>query len=451
MSKKTVLLLFMLLILSIPLLCFAQFAKKPEAKISFDFMDADVRNVLRILAEVSGKNIIISDDVKGKVTMKLDNISWNEALDIVIKTNSLAKIDEENVIRIITDAKYYAEKDKGRKDRLEFLKEKTEKLKSGEELVLETVYLNYAKAGDVEKMIKGEATGVAVGGSAATGQQVTKGFLSEFGTITQVSWNNALIIKDNKDNVERMVKIIKEHDVAPTQVQIEARIVVAESTFSRNLGIKWTAALQDRIKGINRDTSVSGTVTEAVTGAGTLRFILGTAADAFWLDGELSAQEKEGLLKTISHPKVVTSDNQKAKIAQGEEVPYTYVAQAGATPTTEFKKVELSLEVTPHVTRDGNVKLDIKATKNEVKTFGTLYGATTKEATTEVIVQDGDTAVLGGVYETHTDDSEEGLPFLRSIPIIGYLFKQKLKTDNKTELLIFVTPTVQKKLYKIEG
>lgn len=450
MSKKTMLLLFMILI--IPLLCFAQFAKKQEAKISFDFMDADVRNVLRILAEVSGRNIIISDDVKGKVTMKLDNITWNEALDIVTKTNNLAKIDEENIIRIITDAKYYAEKDKERKDRLEFLKEKTEKLKSGEELAMETIYLNYAKASDVEKMIKGEVTGIAVGGTAAAVQQATKGFLSQFGTITQVSWNNALIIKDNKDNVERIVKIIKEHDIAPIQVQIEARIVVAESTFARNLGVKWTSKYQDKIKGIDRETSVEGIVTEPVAAAaGTLRYILGTAAQGFYLDTELSAKEKEGLLKTISHPKVVTSDNQKARIAQGEEVPYQFAAQTGATPTTEFKKVELSLEVTPHVTRDGNIKLSIKATKNEVKTFGALYGATTKEATTEVIVKDGETAVLGGIYETKNDDGEEGLPFLRHIPLFGYLFKQKNKTDNKTELLIFVTPTVQKKLYKVEG
>jgi type IV pilus assembly protein PilQ len=446
MSKKTMLLLFMILL--VPLLCFAQLAKKHDAKISFDFMDADVRNVLRILAEVSGKNIIISDDVKGKVTMKLDNITWSEALDIVTKTNNLAKIEEENIIRIITVAKYFDERDKERKDRLDFLKEKTEKLKSGEELVMETIYLNYAKSADVEKMIKGETTGGAVGGAA----QAMKGFLSEFGTITQVSWTNALIIKDNKDNVERIVRVVKEHDIAPIQVQIEARIVVAEDTFSRDLGIKWNAMLQDRIKGIQRDTSVAGAVAESVAGAtGTLRFILGSAADAFWLDGELSAKERDGLLKTISHPKVVTSDNQKARIAQGEEIPYQYTAQAGATPTTEFKKVELSLEVTPHVTRDGNVKLVIKATKNEVKQFGALYGATTKEATTDVIVKDGETAVLGGVYETKNEDAEDGLPFLRSIPILGYFFKQKSRTDNKTELLIFVTPTIQKKLYKVEG
>jgi type IV pilus assembly protein PilQ len=443
MRKTTMLLLFMLLL--VPLLCSAQFAKKNDAKISFDFMEADVRNVLRILAEISGRNIVISDDVKGKVTMKLDNIAWSEALDIVTKSNNLAKIEEENIIRIITVTKYYDEREKDRKDRLDFLKEKTEKMKSGEELVMETVYLNYAKAVDMEKMLKGETTGVAVGGAAAgQGGQVTKGFLSEFGTVTQVSWNNALIIKDNKDNVDRIVKIIKEHDVAPTQIQIEARIVVAESTFARDLGIKWSAALNDR-------PSVAGAVTESVASAGTLRFILGTAADAFWLDAELSAKEAEGLLKTISHPKVVTSDNQKAKISQGESIPYQYVAMAGATPTTEYKKVELSLEVTPHVTRDGNVKLVIKATKDEVKQYGALYGATTKEATTDVIVKDGETAVLGGVYETKNQESEEGLPFLRSIPIIGYLFKQKKITDNKTELLIFVTPTVQKKLYKIEG
>ena len=158
------------------------------------------------------------------------------------------------------------------------------------------------------------------------------------------------------------------------------------------------------------------------------------------------------MAKTIANPKVVTSDNEKAKISKGDEIPYQTIAQTGATPTIEYKKAELSLEVTPHVTKDGKIKMTIKATKNEPYTYSAgVIALKTKEATTDVIIKDGETVVIGGIYETTNEESETGIPLLMKIPIVGWLFKSKHIKDKKTELLIFVTPKILKNVYKEEG
>ncbi len=233
MSKKIIIPILIILCI-VPLLCFAQASKKPAPRVSFDFIGADVRNVLRALTEVSGKNIVISDDVKDiKVTMKLDNIPWDDAFDIVIKNYKLAKMEEESLIRVTTYKTFLDVKKQESEEKAAAQRARLEKLKQGEEMSTETIFLSYANPADMVKVLQGDSTG----GAAAAGAR--KGFLSEYGTITQVPWNNALIVKDTKENVAAIMKVIKQHDTKPEQIQIDCRIVQATSDFSKEIGIQW--------------------------------------------------------------------------------------------------------------------------------------------------------------------------------------------------------------------
>ncbi len=270
--KRFALMLFFA-ILFIPLVSPAQPARQVPAKISFDFMDADIRNVLRVIAEVSKKNMVISDDVKGRITIKLENVSCDDALEVVLKNNDLAKAEDENMVRVMTAKKFYEEKDRGAKDRLDFVKEREARQKLEQQFVTETVYINYADIGDVEKMIRGETSASprdvtqALPPPGAPGAEISlagkpRGLLSPNGVVTTVKWNNALIIRDTRENVAEVVRLIKEHDIAPKQVQINARIVQATSTFSKELGVQWGASYQTRISG----ESVGSTAAKQVTG-----------------------------------------------------------------------------------------------------------------------------------------------------------------------------------------
>lgn len=470
MCKNIITLLLVILI--VPVLSFGQVNKKPVSKVSFDFMDADIRNVLRVLTDISGKNIVLSDDVKGKITIKLDNVSWDDAMDIVIKNNDLAKIEEENIIRIVSSKKFLDEKDKDRKERLEFLKEKEMKQKMEEDFVQETIFLNYVDVAEVEKVIRGDEA------------RKVKGLLSPNGTATPVKWTNSLIIKDTRENIDEVKKRIREHDIKPSQVQIEARIVQAGSEFIRDLGVQWGARYKSTIAGKDveltggRAGSVSGgsgtstgnpTVGQsgvrvdpglvfpyavnlpAAVGAGSggvMGIFIGSAADSLNLDVQLSALESDGKLKIISHPKVITSDNKPAKINQGKQIPYQTVSQSGTQ--TQFADAVLGLEVTPQVTKDGNVRLKIKVTKDSADFNNlTVAGPTIdkREAVTEVIIRDGETAVIGGIYETTDNITDSGVPYLSKIPLISWLFKREFKKMEKTELLLFITPSILKNLY----
>jgi len=257
--KKAHVLLFLAILVMVPVASSGQSHRDAPAKISFDFMDADVRNVLRVLAEVAKKNIVIADDVKGKVTIKLENVSYAEAFEMVMKNNDLAKVEDENIIRVMTAKKLADERDRGAKERADFIREKALQQKMSEEYVTETVYVNYVDVAEVEKMVRGEtsvaakdvaqAQGQAAGGGEPVMLEKPKGLLSPNGVLTMVKWNNALIIRDTKANVDNIVRLIKEQDVAPQQIQIEARIVLATSTFSKELGIQWAANYNTRIRG----------------------------------------------------------------------------------------------------------------------------------------------------------------------------------------------------------
>ena len=456
MNKKTLILLF-IMVFTIPFLCFSQTPGKKVQKMSFDFVDADVRNVLRGLADVMGKNIIIGDDVKElkdkTITMKLDNVSMEEALDVIIKSKDLSKFEEGNLIRVITIKKFDDEKKRDGDDKAAFQREKLEKLKQGEEFVTETFFINYTKADNVSKVVKGETTTTA--GAATPGR--LKGLLSEYGMVTVVEWTNAIIVKDTRDNIATIKKVISEHDVAPLQIQIHARIVIADTDFSRDLGIRWNLAMSGSSNFLNRDMTLTPSVNALPSAqAGGFAFLVGNAAASFFLDGVIQAGETDGLVKTIASPKVVTSDNMIAIIKKGDNIPYQTVAQLGATPTTTWMEAVLSLEVTPHVTKDGRIKMKIKATKDEPYTYNIPGGVSQiamkkKSADTDVIIKDGETVVIGGIYETTNEESDTGIPLLMNIPVLGYLFKTQHLKDKKSELLIFVTPTVIKNIYKDEG
>jgi type IV pilus assembly protein PilQ len=478
MHRKIVIAL--LVIFVVPSICFGQIARQPAPKISFDFVDADIRNVLRVLAEVSKKNLVMGEDVKGKITMKLHDISTSEAFDVILKSNDLAKIEEDTVIRVMTVKRFFDERDRDRKDKLDFLREKEAKEKLEDEFVTQTVFINYADAGEVEKMIKGGKEG-----EDSKERRSIKGLLSPNGAVTLVKWNNALIIKDVKSNVEQVIRNIKEHDIPPAQVQIEARIVQASSDFSKELGIAWGANFNSSVGGrkfgLTGTKQVEGgdlTSSDAIATAGNIGarsgaalfpynvnlpaavgagsgggigLYLGSITDSFQLDVQLTALEADGRGKIISNPKVITSDNQPARIAQGQQIPYQIITTSG--PQTEFKDAVLSLEVTPHVSKDGNIRLKIKATKDRPITIAgsSLPGIDKKEAVSEVLIRDGQTVVLGGIYETDENNGENGLPILKNIPVLGWLFKKSTKSETKRELLIFITPVILKNLYKTEG
>lgn len=456
----------------VPVLVFGQVLKPPTSKVSFDFMDADVRNVLRVLSEVSKKNIVIAEDVKGKVTVKLENVTYDEALDVILLSNELSRIEEGNVIRVVTTKKFNDERDRSRKERVEVLKEKEAKQKLEDEFVTETLFLNYLDVTEVEKMLRGDP-----------GKNV-RGLVSAGGAVSVVKWTNALIVKDTKENVQELVKRVKEHDIPPTQVQIEARIVQASTNFSRDLGIQWGAQYRTRVggtdttlSGLKQVTGDSGTnvfsspagnlamrgaavqfpynlnlpAAPAVGAAGGLGIFLGGLQDSLMLDVQLSALEAQGKGKVISNPKVITSHNQTAKISQGTQIPYQTISQNYTQ--IEFKDAVLSLEVTPVVAKDGNIRLKIKATKDRPTQIAgsPVPGIDKKEATSEVLIKDGETVVLGGIYESENDSNETGLPGLKNIPLLGWLFRSNSVTNTKSELLIFITPTIIKNLFKAEG
>lgn len=478
MHRKIIVLFFIILI-GFPCVLFGQIAQKSVERISFDFVDADLKNVIKILAEVSGKNIIISEDVKGKITIKLENISWDQALDVILKDKDLAKIEEENIIRIITMKKYLEEKKRVRDEEKEILTEREAKEKLGIDFVSETVFINYIDAAEMEKIVKGDE------------KDKGKGLLSAGGTVKVVKGTNALIINDTREKVDRIKQLIKEHDTAPSQVQIEARIVQANADFARELGIQWGARYAGTIDGKRveytgaknptadstttsytattgleavRSTTGAGGTTErgvfpynvnlpATVGPGSggaLGIYLGSVGDTFMLDMQLSALEGEGKGKIISNPKIITSDNKPAIIKQGTQIPYQTVSQSGTQ--TQFVDAVLGLEVTPQVTKDNNVRLKIKTTKDRpIAVAGSpIPGIDKKEATTEVIVKDGETAVIGGIYEAEESSREDGIPILRHIPIFNWLFKHERTSTTKTELLVFITPRIIKNIYSQE-
>ncbi len=390
-------------------------------KISLDFQDADVRPVFRLLVDVSGYNLVLDPAVKGNITIKLLNVPWDQALDIILNTLSLAKSIEGNILWIaptnvfarITEEKQKA-KDIGEK---------------AEDLEQEVVRVNYATAGDIS--------------SAVTSGKL----LTSRGNIAIDGRMNTLIIKDTQKSIDKIKDLVKIMDVPKPQVMIEARIVEVSTSYSESLGIRWGGVIQGSgVKGLGDQLSGSFAVNTPVaptTGpGGVLGMTIGSASHV-QINLSLSALEGIGKSKTLSNPRVLTMDNEAATIQQGRSFFVQTVSQAGTA--TEEKKATLSLNVTPKITPDGYVQLKVTATDDSLE--GGIGGASavvnTKSLNTNALIKSGETLVLGGIYTTGETEVETGVPLLSRMPVLGWLFKTKTQTGpNTKEMLIFITPTI---------
>ena len=405
-------------------------------RLSMDFMDADIRNVLRLIGEVSGLNIVAGDDVQGKVTVRLVDVPWDQALDVILKTRGLGQVREGNVIRV-APAERLAQEEARR----------LEKAKAQEELApltTDIIPVNYASAEEMAERLKA--------------------VLSDRGSVSVDSRTNSLLVKDTAENLDRARALVARLDTQTPQVLIEARIVEVSSTFARDLGIQWggkfvadTAhgnatdwAFPNSI-GVSGDTGVGNFAVNfpSAGGAGgpggALALTLGHVNDVLTLDLRLSAIETSGRGRVISSPRVTTLDNKTAEISQGIEIPFTTATQEKIE--TQSISYKLRLNVTPHVTADRSIIMKIEVSKDAPSTtFVAVDSKTpakeTRAATTEVLVKDGETTVIGGIITNTQSNTEFGVPFLSKIPVLGWLFKRKDKRVDKTELIIFITPKI---------
>lgn len=389
-------------------------------KVTLEFSDADVRKIFQLIAEVSNLNFLIADDVSGTISLKLVNVPWDQALDVILETKNLERRQEGNILYIKQKGKFKS----AEQEEAEAKKEREKRM----ELKVKIFDVNFASIIDVAAQFKE--------------------LKSERGTISQDARTNRVIVNDIENRLEKMANLLKELDMPEKQVMIEARIVEASSTFTRDLGVQWGIHYQDgsaSFLGINNlDTGFGGLVTPPPTsgtsGPGAaIGMSFGKLTSNIQLDLRLSAAATAGLVKIISTPKVVTLNNKAAKISQGQNIPYQTTSAEGTK--TEFVSAVLSLEVTPHVTADGNIGLKIHASNNSAGS-GSPPPINTKEATTELQVMNGETTVIGGIYVDGETITDTGVPFLMDIPLLGWLFKSNNKTKTKTELLIFITPRI---------
>ena len=438
------------------------------AKISLDFKDADIHNIFRLIAEVSNLNIITTDDVKGKVTIRLVNVPWDQALDVILTTKNLIKMEEGNVLRITTLDSVRKDREEKQKEEETLLKTRDTKLKL-EEPWRKILKVNYAKAEDIQKLLLEK-------------KDEGKGFLSPQGSVKADKRTNTLIIQDVRNNLEEIEQLIKELDSATPQVLIEARVVQAQTNFARSLGVQWGGSYNQTpggkwawgLTGNNPGaapgwgfspggTTPTGTpippsnismppnflvnfpanVANTLVGGMGISFgkLTGSLVN---LDLRLQLGETDGQTKVIARPKLATLDNTKAHIKQGELIPYETTSQAGTQ--VQFIDAVLLLEVTPHVTPDGAIKMIVKITRDARGSFRTqinqVPSVDKREASTEVLVKDGETIVIGGIYESENSETTQGIPWFMKLPVLGWLFKAEDTLNIRRELLIFITPTI---------
>ncbi|PZP62427.1 MAG: type IV pilus secretin PilQ [Pseudoxanthomonas spadix] len=432
--------------------------------VTFNFQDVPVRTVLQLIAEESNLNIVASDTVQGSVTLRLVNVPWDQALDIVLRAKGLDKRRDGNVVWVAPQpelAKFEQDKEDARIA-----------IENREDLITDYVQINYHSATEIYKALT-EAKGIggqSGGGSGQSDQE--NGFLSSRGRLVADERTNTLMISDIPKKVASMRELIAVIDRPVDQVLIEARIVVATDTFARDLGARFGIAgtrtgdrtqiiggnISDVVNIANGDDRVLPAGLNVNMPAGT--FTNGTASSIaytllganFNLDLELSALQEEGRGEVVSNPRIITANQREGDIKQGTEIGYVTItggtAGAAATPNVQFKEALLELKVTPTITHDGRIFLNMFVKKDDVAEYITLDGYGTvptlnrREINTAVLVEDGQTVVIGGVYEFTDQTSVSKVPFLADIPFLGNLFKKQGKQKNKAELLIFVTPKV---------
>jgi len=415
-------------------------------KVTFDFKDIEIQNALKLIAEMSDLNIIMSDDVSGKLTMHLVDVPWDQALDLILATRGLGQERQGNVVRVAPLKVLQSENDARLK-----AKKTTADL---EPLITEFISLSFTKVADVKKILAGAKSS---GKTAGTGKGAASGGLglsSSRGSVLADERTNTLIIHDTQAVINNIKRLIATIDRAEKQVLISARIVEANDSFSRDLGIRWGGQVSGRGGSVTNQVSSTsnppaggGFLVDlpAAVGAGAggqIGLALGALNNAFNLDLELSAAEADDEVKIISSPRVVTTNLKKANISQGKDIPFLTTSQNGTNII--FKKANLSLEVTPQITAANSLLLHVLVNKDapSASSVGGNPIIDTKTVETDIFLDNGETIVIGGIYTRNKQHTINGVPALMRIPIIGWLFKKKFRQDNKTELLIFLTPKI---------
>jgi type IV pilus assembly protein PilQ len=431
-------------------------------KLSLNFQNIEVRALLQVIADFTNFNVVTSDTVTGNVTLRLKDVPWDQALDIILQAKNLGLRKSGNVILIAPKDELNA------KEKIEL--EAKQQIASLEPLRTQAFQLNYAKAEDITKGITGQSSG-------SSGAGVSARILSPRGSVVSESRTNQLFVTDIPSKLEEITALIAKIDIPVRQVLIESRLVVADEAFGRSLGVRLGAVDLRGVRGGVPGYSVGGNTNVSV--GGNLNAVGGqtlqngtsvnfadttfvnlpaTGANGFnpatfalslfgvdsnrFLNLEISALEADGKGKVVSSPRVITADQQKALIEQGEELPYQVATSSGAT-SLQFRKANLKLEVTPQITPEGNVILDVDVTKDSVgRATAAGFAINTKHVKTQVLVENGGTVVIGGIFEQLDREDVTKVPFLGDLPYLGYLFKTKTLTTSKTELLIFLTPKV---------
>jgi len=403
-------------------------------RISLNFQDIEVRAVLAIISDVSGLNLVASDSVSGRVTLNLDDVPWDQALELVLKSHGLASRREGNVI-VVAPASELANI-----ERQEI--EARKQMQVLAPLTTEYVEVKYAKAADLAKLLRG-------------GEGF--GLLTERGRVSVDARTNTLLIQDTAEQIREILRTVEKLDVAVRQVQIEARIVIARDGVTQELGVNWGMSSTDSINGVLGNGSranLSGASTGVASNGGlavdmgstntaSTSFSFGYLSGDVLLDLELNALETENKSQTISQPRVITANQRTAIIKQGQEIPYQEATSSGAT-NTEFKEAVLSLEVTPQITPDNRVIMDL-AINNDTVSDQSYDGAPaidTNQIETQVLVDNGETVVLGGILTTEELRSLAKTPFLGDLPVLGQLFRYTQEQNEKVELLVFITPRI---------
>ena len=417
-------------------------------RVSLEFQDARVQDVLRLIAEVSKLNVIIADDVTGTITLKLVDVPWDQALDIILTSKGLDKVQAGNILRV-------APIESLKKER-EIALANDKAAKQLEPLRLKLFNINYAKAGDMKDRIKA--------------------LLSERGTVDTDERTNTLIVEDIAETLSRMENLIAVLDTQTPQVRIESRIVQANDRFTQSLGIQWGPTLRldgsnghatdwqfpNTINVLTAPTTADGVASPAfispepggltdfavdalpgntVTG-GSMGFRLGGISDVFNLDLRLSYAENEQMARVVSRPSITVLDNKTARIIQGSKIPFLSSSSEGSN--VQFQEAGIQISVTPQITNDGSVILTVSTQSNEPgsEQVGGNPIINIREAQTDMLVKSGRTAVLGGVFKTSETKGKGGVPGLMNIPILGWLFKGQSESNNREEMLIFITPYI---------
>ena len=422
--------------------CFPMLYGEKEV-ISLDFQNADVRNLFRIFAEISGLNVILSPEVGGSVNIRMMDVPWNQAMEIILTNSALGReCFGNNIVRVATKVVLAAEASALVAEKNRAVADRTTE-RDSQDLVTEVVRINHA---DITEL----STSLTALRSAR-----------QDGRITVDTRTSTLILNDLRHHVNDMLEAIKILDIPTPQVLIEAKIVEISKSFTQELGIQWgltgeaisSAPGSLAINGgANANTAADGSAflvdlrqsTDIAAGSVSgLDLLLGGLLPGLDLNVRLEALEKQGKGRILSSPKVTTADNKEARIRSGKQIPYQVTSAEGNS--IQFVDAELSLTVTPHVTSDNSVYMVIDATKNAAdftQLVGTVPTITTKETHTEVLVGNGDTTVLGGIYESASTENKKAVPFLSKIPLLGFLFKSFADSDVITELLVFITPTI---------